>query len=442
MELQLFSDQLGRDFHWKVFLSRPLGQLYQAIPFEQLSLLFPSHSGLGRPGKLDVKGGIALQILKAYLNLSDEKLVDRLNSDWVLQYFCGIRLGPGQWIKDKDLVGRWRRYLANHINYAAFQEQLARHWAPHMKNTQAILMDATCYESHLRYPTDVKLLWESCEWIWALIDEHCKDWGIAKPRRKQKEQKQAFINYQKRKRKTHKQGKKRRRSLLYFLDKGLKQWDDLVFQHGVLLTQKTYEGLQTVRLVYQQQRAHFDDPEFQIKGRIVSLFKDYIRPIVRGKESKRTEFGAKVHSFQVDGITFVEHLSFNAFNESTRLKSTVSLSEHYFVRIRQLGADRIYANNANRRFCTTKAIATSFVRKGPKPKQPSDKDKMRVALAKARSSIMEGTFGNEKLHYGLQKVRARTEQTEALWIYFGIWTASAQKIAKRMAQAKNIKKAA
>ena len=61
---------------------------------------------------------------------------------------------------------------------------------------------------------------------------------------------------------------------------------------------------------------------------------------------------------------------------------------------------------------------------------------MRKVLAKARASNMEGTFGNEKLHYGLQKIRARTQLTETLWIYFGIWTASAIKIAKRIKEYK------
>ena len=32
-----------------------------------------------------------------------------------------------------------------------------------MKDTHAMFTDATCYESYIRYPTDVKLLWESCE---------------------------------------------------------------------------------------------------------------------------------------------------------------------------------------------------------------------------------------------------------------------------------------
>ena len=442
MEKQLFSDQLGRDLQWKAFLAEPLGQLYQSIPFDSLENLFPRASDRGRPRRLDVKGGIALQILKAYHGFSDAKLLERLNTDWAMQLFCGIKLRPLEKIKDKDLVGRWRRYLARYINYEDFQQQLALHWKPFMNNTHAVLMDATCYESHLRFPTDVKLLWESCEWIWALLDAYCKSLGLKKVRRKQKQQHKAFINYQKRRRKTHKQERKRRRSLLYLLNKGLRCWDDLVFKYGVVLKQKIYEGLQTVRLVYLQQQARFDDPDFKPKGRIVSLFKPYIRPIVRGKEVKRTEFGAKVHVFQVDGISFVEYLSFEAFNESTRLKSTVALHQHYFTRCRQLGADQIYSNNANRRFCTQKGIATSFVRKGPKPKQPTTSDQMRLILAKRRAASMEGTFGNDKLHYGLHRIKAKTPQTEKLWICFGIWTASAVKIAKRMAKLKATRAAA
>lgn len=107
-----FADRLGRDLLWGKFLSTPLGQLYQSFPFKELAGLFPQGSGLGRQARLSIAGGMALQVLKAYLNLSDAKLIDRLNSDWVLQYFCGIRLKPGEWIRDQDLVGRWRRYLA------------------------------------------------------------------------------------------------------------------------------------------------------------------------------------------------------------------------------------------------------------------------------------------------------------------------------------------
>ena len=40
-----------------------------------------------------------------------------------------------------------------------------------------------------------------------------------------------------------------------------------------------------------------------------------VRPIVRGKEKKSVEFGANVNNIQIDGISFIEHISFKAFKE-------------------------------------------------------------------------------------------------------------------------------
>jgi hypothetical protein len=48
---------------------------------------------------------------------------------------------------------------------------------------------------------------------------------------------------------------------------------------------------------------------------------------------------------------------------------------------------------------------------------------------------MEGSFGTEKEYFGLKKIKARTQKNEELWIFFGVHTANAVRIAKRMAQA-------
>lgn len=64
-----------------------------------------------------------------------------------------------------------------------------------------------------------------------------------------------------------------------------------------------------------------------IQDRIVSVSKPYIRPIVRGKETKSVEFGAKCNNILIDGISFIEKFSFNAFNEGTWLKHCVSLAQ-------------------------------------------------------------------------------------------------------------------
>ena len=66
---------------------------------------------------------------------------------------------------------------------------------------------------------------------------------------------------------------------------------------------------------------------------------------------------------------------------------------------------------------------------------------MAAMITKERASRLEGSFGNEKEHYHLKKIKARTKQTEILWIFFGIHTANALQIGYRMAR-DDLKKAA
>lgn len=57
---------------------------------------------------------------------------------------------------------------------------------------------------------------------------------------------------------------------------------------------------------------------------------------------------------QVDGINIVEHCSYNAFNESAKLKTSFYKHKIIFGECIHLAADRIYPTNANRRFCSSK----------------------------------------------------------------------------------------
>ena len=91
----------------EVFYQSDLGRLYQSIPFKELTSMIrsPAHAQTGRGRKpfLKIEGGLALMVLKHYLGLSDELLIERLNTDWCMQYFCGLQLGLRK-IKDKNLV--------------------------------------------------------------------------------------------------------------------------------------------------------------------------------------------------------------------------------------------------------------------------------------------------------------------------------------------------
>ena len=47
---------------------------------------------------------------------------------------------------------------------------------------------------------------------------------------------------------------------------------------------------------------------------------------------------------------------------------------------------------------------------------------------------MEGSFGTQKEHYDLRRVKARTKRTEILYIFFGIHTANVVQLADRIEQ--------
>ena len=421
------------------FLKTDLGQLYLAIPFEELAAKIPppphAVSGSGRNPWFDVKGGIALQFLKHYLGLSDEKLVQRLNTDWSMQLFCGIALKPGKRIGDKDIVGVWRRYLAEHLDIAGMQEVLARHWKPFMEHTNIGSQDATCYESGIRYPTDSKLLWESCEHLFGLIQSLRKKAGLRKSRCNFARRRKMYLEYARLRKKSRRKEKKLCKKLLRFLLKLMNLLNELVSKHKLSLSKRKVKKLRVIEKVYRQQHQRvYGKPGEKIKDRIVSIFKPYVRPIVRGKEIKPVEFGSKVNKLQVDGISFIEHLSFDAFNETTRFENGIYLQRKLFGRVTHQSADGIYATNSNRKYAKKQGIQTNFVPKGRQKAEYIEQDRqMRNILNKQRSTVLEGSFGNEKNHYLLRRCRAGTQPTEVCWIFFGMMTANASIIAKRMA---------
>ncbi len=217
------------------------------------------------------------------------------------------------------------------------------------------------------------------------------------------------------------------------LSKQIGQWNRICKIHTVdiTLTAEQSKRLSALKEVYRQQSALAQKQE--VKHRIVSIDRPYIRPIVRGKENKRVEFGAKVNNIQIDGISFIEHHSFEAFNEGVRLQECIEYQQELTgVKVAKVGADTIYANNDNRRYCTENGMTTCFVRKGPKPKdENADTSTARRIIGTLRSTAMEGSFGNQKQHYSVGRIAARNSRSETLLLFFGIHMANAATLAAR-----------
>lgn len=432
MQISLFPSDSHYSAKWYIFKNQELGRIHDCINWVGLVELLPKKKTLrGAPSWLPPKGLFGLMFLKHYTGLSDEKLIDRFNTDWSLQLFCGVLLADNESIKDNSFVSRIRSYLAAHVPIEQMQEQLLKKWKGYLPNSHVMLADATVYESYIRYPTDVKLLWECCQWIWErIIPELCKQYRIRTPRSKYADQKKKQLVYSKLRKKSHRKTKGRKGALLGLAHKGIDTLQALLNQtKGAGLSDAEYSRFQTIKQVYRQQEQLYTHPGSKIKDRIVSLAKPYVRPIVRGKENKDVEFGMKVHMNQVGGVNIIEYASFDNFNESTRLKISILKSKIRFGKCTHIAADRIYPTNKNRSFCTGQNITTNFDKKGPKKKDKATKQ-IKGILNKARSSFMEGSFGNEKNHYLLGKIKARNQATEWIWLFFGVHTANAVRVAK------------
>jgi Transposase domain (DUF772). len=369
--------------------------------------------------------------LKAYTNLSDSQLIDNLNSNIHYQLFCGVRINPLNPLTNFKIVSDIRCEIASKLDIDSMQQILSSHWKPYMGNLRVHMTDATCHESYIRYPTDVKLLWESVVWLYPKMCAMYKQLGLRKPRSKYDKQCKRYVQYSKKRRRTQTESRVLKRSLLHLLHKLIGITDELIKTNGLKLSSRFCRRYSVIKKVYHQQARRFAG--HQVKNQIVSIDKPYIRPIVRGKESKAVEFGAKVNMIQIDGINFIEHFSFSAFHEGIRLPQCIAKQQQLFhQRVSHVAADSLYATNYNRRFCSKRDIVTGFVRKGRAGKHEDQMKIMRSLLSRERSTRLEGSFGTEKQHYSLQKVKARTEATEILWIFLGIHTANAVRMIEKM----------
>jgi hypothetical protein len=416
------------------FLGSKLGNIYQAIPWQELvNSLNIKLSAKGPDCIFTPQGKLGLMFLKHYACCSDERLIEQLNANVHYQIFCDILLSPGESIDNFKIVSQIRCELAASLDINRSQKALASNWVSYMKDLNQATTDATCYESEVRYPTNQKLLWECSQWNYGQMKVLCKHLKIKLPRTKYLKWKERYFVYSRKRRKPAKDKRVLTRALLNLLEKLNDELDRIEQEYSFDISERYTKRREVIKKVYNQQMQLFAKGEMP-KNRIVSIAKSYLRPIVRGKEIKKVEFGAKVNKIQIDCISFIEHLSFDAFNEGTRFKSSVRLSQELtHKKVVIMGADAIYATNKNRKYATRNNIRTDFCRKGRAGKHEEHRKQLASMITKERASRLEGSFGKEKEHYHLKKIKARTQKTEILWIFFGIHTANALEIGRRMA---------
>jgi IS5 family transposase len=179
-----------------------------------------------------------------------------------------------------------------------------------------------------------------------------------------------------------------------------------------------------IQHLYQQQWEMYRNKSHRCDHRIVSISQPYVRPIVRGKQDKPVEFGAKLSvSLTGEGLAHVDHLRWNAFHEGSDLVAQIeAYRERYGYYPERVLADPLYGTRANRNYMKQKGIRFAGKPLG-RPKQVTDtnREQFKQDKAKRRQEYLqripiEGKFGQGKNGYRLNYIRAKRANTSFAWI--------------------------
>lgn len=286
---------------------------------------------------------------------------------------------------------------------------------PAIKNKGKLLMDATVAPQNITFPTDLKLLNAARKKSEQLIDILYNPLlhGNKKVRTYRQVARKCFLNSAKKKRKNAREIYKSNGRQLRFLKRNLAHIDVLLEAYKEFpLKHKEQKYLMVLHTVYEQQEEMHRTRTHRIDHRIVNIHQPHVRPIVRGKENAKTEFGSKIQMSLVGGFAFIDHLSWEAFNEGNYLMDSVDKYKNRFgFYPAEVLADQIYCTRENRtqlKLLDIKLIA--------KPLGRPSAQAVKIHLSPGERNPIEGKFGQAKVAYGLNKVRAKLSSTSTSWI--------------------------
>jgi len=235
-----------------------------------------------------------------------------------------------------------------------------------------------------------------------------------KPRTYRRKARQNYLTTTKKRKKTRKEIRKALRKQLGYIRRDLKYIDELASKSSLsLLSHYEYKCLLVIHELYRQQREMFKSRKNSIVNRIVSISQPHVRPIVRGKASASTEFGAKISLSLVDGFARLETFSWETFNESTKLQEEI---EKYKARFgfypKSVHVDKLYRTRKNRKYCKDRKIRIS----GPPLGRPRKGDAQDLKIKQEKQDLrervlIEGKIGEGKRRYSMARIMAKLPHT-------------------------------
>jgi len=442
-----FSDHLDASNRWV--------RLAHEIPWDSIVNVYLKQLNNHSTGASNINPRIVLGALmvKHMLNISDEDTIQTIKENLYIQYFLGFDSFTSKAPFDSSLFVEIRKRLGmeqlNRINDAIYQASL-KEWdmivdasgvadedddidptsseghssgsiaseesTPNSgsMNEGRMLVDATACPQDIAFPTDLGLLNASREKCEEIIDKLYDPalHGAVKPRTYRDKARRTYLNTAKKKNRTRAELKVAIGKQLRFVNRDLKIIDKLLsIYRKDPLTDKEHRYVETIRKVFTQQSYMQRNKTHSVGERIVSIHQPHVRPIVRGKEKTKVEFGSKINVSLVDGFAFLDHLSWDAYNEGGYLMQSIELYKkrhgHYPAEVM---ADKIYCNRENRRILKEHGIKLLAKPLG----RPSETN--RVEFRPGERNPIEGKFGQAKVRYGMDRIRARLKDTSESWV--------------------------
>ena len=451
-----FQTALDEDNRWV--------KMTQCIPWDELAEAY--YDGLsstqGRPTK-DARLVIGAVIIKHKLCVSDRETVAQIQENPYLQYFVGLPgyqmeapFAPSLFVEIRKRMGQ----SVFDVFYAAVieavdnvkQKSVAKRKTAADKSDDddpppvvpehtpesdsvvparqgKLILDATVAPQAIRFPTDLSLLNEAREFSEQIIDRLFARTDLKqKPRTYRHKARKAYLGIVKKKRPGVKLLRRGIKQQLQYLRRNLGHIEQLL-EHfpectRLPLPRWLLRRYWVIPHVYAQQWEMYRNQSKRCDDRIVSISQPWVRPIVRGKVDRPTEFGAKLSvSLTGDGVSRIDHLRWDAFHEGHDLPAQVeAYRERHGVYPEVVLGDTIYGSRDNRRYLKNRGIRFAGKPLG-RPKQVTEENQVELKrqAAQRREEYLqripiEGKFGQGKNGYRLNYIRAKRTDTSAAWI--------------------------
>ena len=419
------------------------------IPWDEFekkyARLFKGKKGnVAKPLRLAL-GSLIIQTKYQY---SDRELVEQLTENPYYQYFIGLPGYQHEAPLDASTLTLFRKRLSVDIIMEANEYILSSARKDEKsdndsnppgsgggeppKNKGTLTLDATCAPADVRYPQDFSLLNEAREILETVIFRFCKSYGLPRPRTRCRIAGKNYLALAMCKKRSKNKIRSTIRKQLSFVRRDI-GFLEAFMSAGYAPLKKEIKKLLVIYKVFEQQKYMYENKVHSVENRIVSISKPWLRPIVRGKVKSPVEFGAKFDlSIDDEGFGRIEKISYDAYNESTVLISSI---ERYFERNgfypERVLVDKIYRTRENRRFCKEHGIRIS----GPKLGRPSANDKVNKKQEYQDNTDrieVERAFSLGKRCYGMGLIRTRLEGTMQTSIGLSVFVANLDRILRRM----------